>query len=537
MKNLFKLLSTLFFALFIHCTSFCQIQNILISNTNAPEEPAVAINPNNTNQIVVGSNVNIGNNYTLAYYFSSNSGYNWSSGTLTSTNGTPYCDPCVAVDADGNFYYSCLRNRNPTDNIFIFKSTNGGMNWSDGVYFGQVARRQADMPSMCIDVSNSIYRNNIYMIWTGFGYHSYQYDTSEAYFARSTDNGLTFNTPQKISSASCSYVALISCLCCTGPNSEVYAVWYNMNGIAFQKSTDGGITWLANDIQAMTQTLSWRENYLCFFNNCISFACDLSNSSSRGKIYISWADTRTGNRSDVWITSSTKGGTNWSTPARINNGPFNTTKAAFYPKLSVDQSNGFLYAAYYDDKYYSNYSDLDFIVARSTDGGVTFENSRVNSNKIYLCTSMPTFYGDYIGISAVNNKIRPVWMNAQTSFAIYTAIIDTFTIGIRKIETELPDTYKLFQNYPNPFNPSTIIKFQVKDSRLVILKVYNILGKEIATLVNEKLSPGVYEIPFSGKQYNNNQITSGVYFYKIIAIDPTNKTGLFTDTRKLILIK
>ena len=69
------------------------------------------------------------------------------------------------------------------------------------------------------------------------------------------------------------------------------------------------------------------------------------------------------------------------------------------------------------------------------------------------------------------------------------------------------------------------------------MKIYDILGKEITTLVNEKLSPGVYEIPFSGKQYNNNQITSGVYFYKIIAIDPTNKTGLFTDTRKLILIK
>jgi subtilisin-like proprotein convertase family protein len=85
--------------------------------------------------------------------------------------------------------------------------------------------------------------------------------------------------------------------------------------------------------------------------------------------------------------------------------------------------------------------------------------------------------------------------------------------------------YKLYQNYPNPFNPSTIIKFQIKDLKLVTLKVYDILGKEVATLVNENLKAGEYEIAFSG-----NNLPSGIYFYKIITED-------FSETKTMLLIK
>ncbi|MCX6166267.1 MAG: T9SS type A sorting domain-containing protein, partial [Ignavibacteriae bacterium] len=81
------------------------------------------------------------------------------------------------------------------------------------------------------------------------------------------------------------------------------------------------------------------------------------------------------------------------------------------------------------------------------------------------------------------------------------------------------------QNYPNPFNPNTIIRFQIKDSRFVTLKVYDMLGKEVATLVNEKLAAGTYEATFDASQY-----TSGVYFYRL-------QTENFTDTKRMILIK
>jgi|WetSurMetagenome_2_1015567.scaffolds.fasta_scaffold09436_2 aminopeptidase N len=99
------------------------------------------------------------------------------------------------------------------------------------------------------------------------------------------------------------------------------------------------------------------------------------------------------------------------------------------------------------------------------------------------------------------------------------------TIGIKEISTVVPDKFELFQNYPNPFNPNTIIRFQIKDSRLVTLKIYDILGKEVATLINEKLKPGIYEATFYG-----GNLSSGIYFYQL-------KAENFIETKKLILLK
>lgn len=96
---------------------------------------------------------------------------------------------------------------------------------------------------------------------------------------------------------------------------------------------------------------------------------------------------------------------------------------------------------------------------------------------------------------------------------------------VKRIGNETPEFYSLFQNYPNPFNPNTIIRFQIKDSRFVSLKVYDILGKEITILINEKKSPGIYEVTFDG-----GNIASGVYFYKIQA-------GDFIQVKKMVLLK
>ncbi len=99
------------------------------------------------------------------------------------------------------------------------------------------------------------------------------------------------------------------------------------------------------------------------------------------------------------------------------------------------------------------------------------------------------------------------------------------TIGVNTIGNTIPREFKLEQNYPNPFNPNTIIKFQIKDSRFVTIKVYDILGREITTLINEKKSPGIYEVSFDGSNF-----ASGVYFYRIQA-------GDFVRVKRMVLIK
>lgn len=88
-----------------------------------------------------------------------------------------------------------------------------------------------------------------------------------------------------------------------------------------------------------------------------------------------------------------------------------------------------------------------------------------------------------------------------------------------------PLNFKLEQNYPNPFNSGTKIKFDLPESGLVILKIFNSLGQEVMTLINEQLASGTYEITFDATGY-----PSGVYFYKLI-------TGKFIDTKKMFLIK
>ncbi len=98
-------------------------------------------------------------------------------------------------------------------------------------------------------------------------------------------------------------------------------------------------------------------------------------------------------------------------------------------------------------------------------------------------------------------------------------------VGILPSSTVIPEKFYLYQNYPNPFNPTTTIKFDIRKSSFVKLNIYDGLGREIETMVNEKLIPGTYSFSFDGSEYN-----SGVYFYKLATED-------YMDTKKMILLK
>jgi hypothetical protein len=94
-----------------------------------------------------------------------------------------------------------------------------------------------------------------------------------------------------------------------------------------------------------------------------------------------------------------------------------------------------------------------------------------------------------------------------------------------QLASDQPEDYTLFQNYPNPFNPSTTIKYQISEQSFVTIKVYDVLGNEVATLVNEEKPAGVYEV-----EWNATGLPSGVYFYQL-------QTNDFLETKKMILMK
>jgi len=154
----------------------------------------------------------------------------------------------------------------------------------------------------------------------------------------------------------------------------------------------------------------------------------------------------------------------------------------------------------------------------------------LGGNSYISCDDVVQIFG--IGTANVVDSVNIKWTNGMSEMVynlaagrIYYAVEGSGIIGIHNISSEVPRSFNLLQNYPNPFNPSTKINFSLPQSGQVSLKVYDITGKEVVTLVNQTMQPGTYSVDFDGTKYS-----SGIYFYVI-------KTESYSDTRKMILSK
>ena len=138
-----------------------------------------------------------------------------------------------------------------------------------------------------------------------------------------------------------------------------------------------------------------------------------------------------------------------------------------------------------------------------------------------------------IAAGALNGVDR---LAAVSLFKYYSQLAQEFydsafpTMVSEGVENDLPKTMELFQNYPNPFNPTTTIKYQIPELSFVTLKIYDVLGNEIATLVNDEKPAGSYEVEFSVGRDSTPDIASGIYFYSL-------KAGSFFVTKKMILLR
>ena len=188
---------------------------------------------------------------------------------------------------------------------------------------------------------------------------------------------------------------------------------------------------------------------------------------------------------------------------------------------------------------------------RSTDNGISWTAAdsgltntfiysfAVSNTNLFAGTDGGVFLSTNSGTSwtAVNSglpddeEVRSLAVSGTNLFAgtsgsgVWMRPISEMITGVTGNHDNLPANYSLQQNYPNPFNPSTTIKYSVPKTSLVTIKVYNVLGKEIATLVNEEKSAGNYSVQFTG-----SKLSSGVYFYRMQA-------DSFVQTKKLLLLK
>lgn len=155
-------------------------------------------------------------------------------------------------------------------------------------------------------------------------------------------------------------------------------------------------------------------------------------------------------------------------------------------------------------------------ILRSADDGETWtlQTMMPATTRHLYGVALPSLFNGYI-VGEIGSSATAAFFMSSTFGAV----------NISNVSSTVPDKYELSQNYPNPFNPETKIKFSVLNSELVRLSVFDMLGREVKTLVNEKLAPGQYEYTFNGSGLN-----SGTYFYKLTS-------GSFTETKKMLLIK
>nr|NQU90756.1 exo-alpha-sialidase [Bacteroidota bacterium] len=288
LKNLLFLISFLL----IGSVVFSQHPNVMITNSNSPEEPSINIDPNNPNRMIAGANIN--NVFT-----SEDAGQTWNVSTLTSPSYGVWGDPVTIVDNNGNYLFFHLANPavgSWIDRIVCQKSTDGGTTWNDGSYMGLNGSKAQDKEWVIIDRTNG----NVYVTWTQFDKYG---DTNQIYrsnihFSKSSDNGDTWSPALRINEVDGDCIdsdnTVEGAVPAVGPNGEIYVAWAGPEGIVFDKSLDQGETWLDEDIFVSDFPGGWDYAipgiYRC--NGLPITCCDLSNSPNNGTIYINWTDQR-----------------------------------------------------------------------------------------------------------------------------------------------------------------------------------------------------------------------------------------------------
>jgi hypothetical protein len=361
----------------------------------------------------------------------------------------------------------------------------------------------------------------MYISWTRFS------ASTGIKLTKSVNGGVNWSNPAAVSEAQSgvqgSDVAV-------GLDGEVYVTWLDGNTsdivINFDKSTDGGNTFS----QDITVGQGPFPNITISSSNitCPSIAADISGGQYNGNIYVAFCDSRNGDP-DIFLSRSTNRGDNWSAPLRINNDAVGNGKLQCWPWIEVND-NGNIAIVFYDTRNSATNNIVEAYLAHSTDGGLTFSN--INLSTQPSPTNQPNNdvrFGDYIGLDYYNGRVVPVWTDERAggfNMECYTSIIST-PLSVNELTGGIPDRFELNQNYPNPFNPTTNLEFGISKLGFVSLKIYDLLGKEVAVLVNERLAPGSYSYQFSTVNY---QLASGVYFYRLSA-------GEFTDTKRMMLLK
>lgn len=281
---------------------------------------------------------------------------------------------------------------------------------------------------------------------------------------------------------------------------------------------NGGVNWTVNN--------SIKPDKIYMYNSRIGF-CSRTGTSlykttnggvswntitgENGFRDIHFIDSLTGWKANGTLKKTTDGGLNWSVQVMPSGGIFTFTgasKIAVINRDTIFATGGAVQCPNLESR---------GVVYRTTNGGDTWK---------FQVPDTTLHTGTYFShLQFINYSVG--WAYTITTGIHTTTGGDTnWLLPLTQISAEVPKEFRLYQNYPNPFNPKTKIKYQItKNNSFVQLTVYDITGREIVILVNQKQNAGTYEVEFSGNGY-----ASGVYFYKMV------KEG-YSEIKKMVLLK
>lgn len=399
MTNLFRLFIIGICYLISFTPGFSQYEIVTIAKDKiggvGPCQPSIFISPKSPN-IMVSSFIQEMNMQTSGtktrqgkIYLSKDFGKTWGARKINSKYGD-FGDPCIIADNSGYFYYFHLSDPKKMgwdgdmvmDRIVCQRSMNG-KSWNSGAAIGLNPPKKHEKVWATFDETSG----RIYASWTQFDNYASTnpQDSANIMLSFSDDRGLNWTPSIRINQygGTCDgeFETPIGAIPVAGPEQEVYVTWAYDEKIYFDRSMDGGVSWLKKDIVIADQPGGWHPNVPGFgkASGAPVSGVDISYGDYHGNIYVNWADQRNGeNDTDIWISKSSDDGKTWTEPLKVNDDEVVMMgRHQCYNWMSVDQITGYIHIVFYDRR---NYNDLntDVYLATSTDGGATFKNEKIS---------------------------------------------------------------------------------------------------------------------------------------------------------------
>jgi hypothetical protein len=500
-------------------TIILDVDNIQVNSdhtTQVQNEEMVCINPTNTaNAVAIWRDFREGyRRVGVGYTF--DAGQTWHDTLLYVPPHPRQSDPVLTVDDDGTYYACTLTlewSMNEPSGIYIQKSTDGGMSWSDPyIAIDSVQGVFEDKQWMTLDRTSGPTNGNIYISWTRFS------DITEILLVTSTDGSETYSDPVAVSDE---YGVQWS-VPTVGAWGDVFVAWfqyYPTMGIFLDVSSDQGQTF--GQDMLLVRTDFWPDEIgggiLVFSYPALNSDVSLL-SPYMGNLYIAFMDENVTDM-DIFFMKSEDNGASWSEPIRLNDDPEHNGADQFHPWITVDET-GVIHAIFYDRRLDENNRLFDVYYTRSDDAGETWlPNERITTvSSSPSDASLAGLIGEYIGLDAWQGEVQMVWTDTRNGNQ------DVFSgrmspTGIEDDIVSVPHRLRLQAPYPNPFNASVGVSFRSAEEASVKLEIVDILGRKTATLFDGVCRTGLNRFVWDGTDMTGGEVASGTYFVRMSGSD------------------